>query len=652
MVHSPYTAYFAEAFTSAHIAIGVLLFALLWWTFPRFSVARTLLGLALALVTTAPLLGEFMRGLGLTTTPPMKVIVDALVMSSCLIVAGLLASRRLVLAIVACVGVYLLTKLDTWAEDAVPELCALHLIWIGTVLGLFRRGVDHDRDVARPIVERPSNERVHDVVIFSGAMLIAAITSIFVLSKADGSADEWAYTWQAAVFAKAHVYATPPACDNAFQSFYVFESMGRSFAQYTPGWPYFMTPFVALGVPWLAGPFSHGLLAVGVARVARSAVRLDAGGTSTRAGLAGWIAAAVASTGTTIVVLGASRFSHVFVAALFAWALEALIVLRSASLSAKSSRNWGIVLGSAVALLGATRPADGATLSLGLFVWFAYSIFCRRIAWQAIAAGSVAFLAWGGLTLVILHAQLGTWFHTGYSLDPIIHPWLAPKYGWPDKTNWKFALPLATGSYAWFPCSLALGFAGIASLRREARGLIVVFFVSFVALDTFYQYIDLGRGLDWGYGPRYELPFVVPMAVGASIALAPLFENARRRAHAVSALYAGGPFALAVCTMLVTTVRLWPLIYPGFYSHVHQHDSLNQRIRDMDIHHAVVIAIPGATGFDSRDLTENLPLDLYPNQDVLIAIARSPESTRCVRATFPDRAIYSAAGNPVVVTPF
>ena len=30
------------------------------------------------------------------------------------------------------------------------------------------------------------------------------------------------------------------------------------------------------------------------------------------------------------------------------------------------------------------------------------------------------------------------------------------------------------------------------------------------------------------------------------------------------------------------------------------------------------------------DLTENLPLDLYPDQDVLIAIDRGPEEERCV----------------------
>jgi hypothetical protein len=174
--------------------------------------------------------------------------------------------------------------------------------------------------------------------------------------------------------------------------------------------------------------------------------------------------------------------------------------------------------------------------------------------------------------------------------------------------------------------------------------------LSLLAFDVYYQDIDYARGFDWGYGPRYETPFVVLMATGAGVAFAPLAESARWRTHSQIALYAGGPFLVAIVTVVVTLVRLWPLLYPGIYAHVHQHDSLNARIRELDIHHAVVMAQVGTTGFDALDLTENLPIDLYPNQDVLIAIERKPEATQCVRAAFPDRAVYRASGNPVVIT--
>jgi hypothetical protein len=648
VVHSPYTPFFSDAFMAAHVAIGILLLCIAWWMFPRASVVRGLFGLAVLLVTTSPLLGEFLRGFG-ALGPASKLQQDALLVSTCLVVFGFGVLRRFVMAVVAVAVAYLLIKIQGWVLDSALEICALHLVWLGVALGIVRRRASVD-DLVH--AELKLDCRSQDLIIFFGATLLAALASIFVLSRADGSADEWAYTWQAATFAKGHIFGSPPPCENAFQNFYVFESLGRLFVQYTPGWPYFMTPFMALGLPWLAGPFSHGLLAVGVARVARRAAALDAHGSATRISSAGWIAGFVSMTGTTVLVMGASRYSHTFVAALFAWAIEASMAVQDRHLSTRRAFVWGAVLGSAVALMGAARPADGATLALGLFLYVVYCLIRRRIGGFGFIGGLVGLIFWGGLTLVILRIQLGTWFTTGYSLDKIIHPWAVARYGWPKPNEWKFALPLATGAYAWFPCSLAVGFAGVASLRGRASGLIFICVMSMLCFDTYYQYIDLGRGFDWGYGPRYELPFVVPMAVGTGIALAPLLENARRRAHALGALYAGGPFAVAVCTMAVALVRLWPLLYPGIYAHVRLHDSLNERIREMNLHHAVVMAIPGATGFDALDLTENLPLDLYPNQDVLIAIERKPEFTRCVRTNFPDRAIYRATGNPVVITPY
>jgi hypothetical protein len=520
------------------------------------------------------------------------------------------------------------------------------LIYIGAAIGLVRRKLDSD--VERP----PPIERswaFHDALVFIVATFFAALTSIYVLSRADGSADEWAYTWQASVFARLHTYAMAPPCESAFQSFYVFESVGKQFSQYTPGWPLFMTPFALFGVPWLAGPFSHGLMALGLARLTRRVIRLDGRATYARELYGGWVAALVATFGTTILLCGASRYSHVFVAALFAWALEAMFVICTKGLSPELQTRWGIALGSFIALMGASRPSDGATLSFGMALYYVYCLVRGRIGWRAFLGTIGGFAFWGGITLVILRIQLGAWFTTGYSLLPVIHPWAVPKYSWPKPNEWKYALPLATGSYAWFPASLALGAAGVSSLRRASSALPIIFAVSYLLFDAYYQSVDLGRGFDWGYGPRYTLPLVVFMATGTGVALAPMFENARRHFAPRGALRSGGPAAVVITVMCVTLVRLWPLLYPGIYTHVRQHDSLNQRIRELDLHHAIVMAKMGTTGFDARDLPENLPIELYPNQDVLIAIERQPESERCVRASFPDRPVFHASGNPVII---
>ena len=56
----------------------------------------------------------------------------------------------------------------------------------------------------------------------------------------------------------------------------------------------------------------------------------------------------------------------------------------------------------------------------------------------------------------------------------------------------------------------------------------------------------------------------------------------------------------------------------------------------------------GLNTTDPLDLTENLPLDLYPNQDVLIAIDRGPEETRCAQEKYRGRKFYRAvATDPV-----
>jgi hypothetical protein len=53
------------------------------------------------------------------------------------------------------------------------------------------------------------------------------------------------------------------------------------------------------------------------------------------------------------------------------------------------------------------------------------------------------------------------------------------------------------------------------------------------------------------------------------------------------------------------------------------------------------------------DLTENLPLELYPDQDLLIAVDRGPEAVKCVRESYPQRTFYRALPEfPVRIVPY
>jgi hypothetical protein len=90
-------------------------------------------------------------------------------------------------------------------------------------------------------------------------------------------------------------------------------------------------------------------------------------------------------------------------------------------------------------------------------------------------------------------------------------------------------------------------------------------------------------------------------------------------------------------------------VYPPNRSSVAELNAVNIAIKRERIHHAVVL-LPGGVGWmnDGLDLTMNLPIALYPNQDVIIAMDKTPGLTECVRQHSADRTIYRAfPGTPV-----
>ena len=57
---------------------------------------------------------------------------------------------------------------------------------------------------------------------------------------------------------------------------------------------------------------------------------------------------------------------------------------------------------------------------------------------------------------------------------------------------------------------------------------------------------------------------------------------------------------------------------------------------------------PHTTSSDPLDLTQNYPLELYPNQPVLYAIDRGPDARACVREMYPHRTQYHTEGTSTV----
>jgi hypothetical protein len=650
----PFTADFITAFIAAQTCTALVLTALLlFWRFNRW--ARLLLAAGVWFAALALMAAPMLESFGAKAGPHL--LRNVLAWSVGLTIVGALLERRPLVALAGLIGEVPLWWLVGYLKESDGELCALHLTWIGLLIGILCR---------RPSVKTfgasgaapEGSYLLHDTLVFVSATVLAALVCVFILDKRDGSADEWAYTFQASIFAKGRAYATSGRCQNYLQNFWVFESSGRLFSQYTPGWPLFMTPFVWIRAVWLSGPFSMGLMSLGLTRLARSAMRSfgprDAAPSPRAIRLAGTWAAVLSTLATTILLNGASRFPHCFTVALYAWSLESLLQMSTPGLARPAQWRWGAALGVAAVMGVATRPVDGAFVAFGFGVLFLYALVRGRIGWRAVASAAVASGVFGGLVLVILRLQLGKWFSTGYSLIPLIHPWVTVKFSTPKPEEWRYGLPLATGAYGWWPCSLPLGMAGLAMLRGRARGLWTAFGLAIPPYAVLLAFLEYSRQQQFEYGNRYQAIMLVPMAVGGGVALAELTMGALEHLTAGrTALARGGPLALAVFAVVCGWMRIVALVWPSAYVHVTRHASIQTAIEKAHLRSAIVILADQTSGFDVRDMTTNYPLDLYPDPEVIIAIDRGEpeEAASCLSMTFPRRRVFFASGYDVALKP-
>jgi hypothetical protein len=500
----------------------------------------------------------------------------------------------------------------------------------------------------------PPSERSYlagDLTLAAVAVALAAIVATVDLKRECDSADEWAYTFQAAVYAKLHAYAVKPPCSEAFRAFWVFEKDGRLFSQYLPGWPLFMAPFFAAGVFWLAGPCALGVLVVGAARLARRAAAASVDARAPHAErqvrLAGLLAGAVLVLSDTVLINAGSRFPHVWFCAMFVWAVEAICMVTT-PLSPRRQVPWGVVLGCSLAWLLATRHIDGCLVGFGMFLYVVYALLRRRLPLRAALATVVPFALFGGMTLLILRLQLGKWFATGYSLTEIIHPWNKTALSLPKPNEWRWSFPIDAGAYCWWPMAPAIGLAGGLALgRTRERRLAFMLGLGTMMNAGLYALLESCRGWDFGYGPRYHLVVIVPMAVGAAVVFAPMFNAALSQVARHTTLEDGGPAALAVAAVVLGVIRIAPLIYPANTDDIRARNVVFDAIRNDHVSNAVVWVAKGQTVSDPLDLPQNLPLDLYGPPSVLVVRDPSEPQSRsemrqCMKETFPGRTWYHA----------
>jgi hypothetical protein len=643
-MHLPYTDNYEEVVSVAASAVAASLTAVLWsrpWP-RRFSNALFIGGVwATAAFAEAT---AIRKTLGLGAVDPLL----WLQLCSCLVTLAIFRSGPRSLAVLSLGAQGALWLLGTWVRGSNHELMFAHLLSYGALLGA------HALRATPAGAGRPAQRLAYpkqDVVIFVATFALATFVMTQVFEGVVYNGDEVANTFQANVYGHFRAYAPVPPCASAFENYWVFRYQGRVFSQYTPGWPLFMAPFERLGVPSLAGPVMAGIAAVGIARLSR---RLASGFGSTLEGaarivsFAGPLGAASALLGPSMLLNGASRFSHTMVTACFAWAVESAAALATQGATRGQCLRVGLLLGAATSLGLATRPADGGFLGIGVFLYFVRALWLRRISAAGFLGTALGFLFFGGLTAVILRLQVGEWFKTAYAVTPLFHPEGELVLTFPKPSELKYGIPLATGSYVWWPAAAALGAVGmVRALAGRERRIVFMLVVSTLCLFGFYSLVVFGRGGDDGLGPRYVLPSVVAQAAGTAAALAPLFarwlEAVRhglprswRPWHAV------GPALLASASAVYGVWRIAPRTYPVAYAEHHSATAPLRGAREQRLKNAVVFIIPNnTTNAGWSNLTQNPPLD--PNPDVLFLALRNPgRDEACVRKHFPGRKWYRA----------
>jgi hypothetical protein len=507
----------------------------------------------------------------------------------------------------------------------------LELAWIAGLVGLMARtsGSGASESPGAPLLRAG----VADARLCALAIAVASVVCVVVFGAFPNTGDEWAYTFQADLFAHFRAYAPEPPCAEASRAYWVFDYGGRRFAEYTPGWPLFMAPFSRIGLAWLAGPVALGFAALGVARLARRA-SVGAGDGARTSSMAGAVAAVTMTSSAAVAMTAASRYAHVFVLCAWIWSIEASCVLTGeGGLPRPTGRRawaWGAVAGSGLALAAATRPQDGFLLDAAVVVFLIQAAIRRRISWAGLAVAVGSGLAWCALVLIILRVQIGAWFVVGYQISPTIHggaPWGTLHMSVPTRAEMAMALPLATGSYCWWPCAPALGTLGLVGARRNWAGLALMLAAGGLGTFLFYMTVEYARSWEWGYGPRYYLAAIAPMAVGGALPLARAWTSAPQRLRVMLA-----------APVVAGTLVLAPLLYPHLRDEVQRNSAVARAIAREHPPDAVVLVPQGGAFGDARDLVQNLPSDDHPQ----VLILREGQTDSCVRDAYRDRAFYRA----------
>jgi hypothetical protein len=232
-------------------------------------------------------------------------------------------------------------------------------------------------------MQRPAAFALLCVFLAFGAALVVSRTTFERLPHLE---DEFAYLYQARVFASGEVTIPTSHPRRAYWQPFLLDMNGQRFAKYPPGWPLVLAGGVRAGAPWTVNAW---LAMLTVALVYRLGREWDGPAT-------GAIAALLTATSPAALLLNGSLMGHT--AGLFGATLALYAVWRLERGRGKRAARyaWGALAGLALGVLLINRPLTGLAVAAPLAACSA-----RRVigtAWQA--GGRAAGRALGPLALL------------------------------------------------------------------------------------------------------------------------------------------------------------------------------------------------------------------------------------------------------------
>lgn len=196
------------------------------------------------------------------------------------------------------------------------------------------------------------------------AFVSAAIVSRELFDRLPHLEDEFAYLYQARIFARGDVYIDTPEPLRAYWQPFLISNEGKRFGKYTPGWPLILAVGAGLDQPWIVNAWLAMLTVALIYRLGREIYNPPTGVT----------AAMLAAASPAALLLNGSLMAHtaaLFFITLFVYALWRIEQGRHALI-------WGVVGGVALGFVLLTRPLTAVAVAAPFVVYYAI-----RLVWRA-----------------------------------------------------------------------------------------------------------------------------------------------------------------------------------------------------------------------------------------------------------------------------